>query len=157
MTRMSNETGELSRNNFRPKGTVDHIAKFLGSTDVDNELYMYKPVIYDYKGAVLSQNLQRHEDVGFEYVISKQPMQDDRPFAPSHDAKEELREGPVYRTTSDGYHEVLMKILKSKWQDYIKEKGKQETKRYLDSAGKNAVTVGKHMMTVEDKNQTIIK
>ena len=62
------ETQRLARTYFRDKIKADAISSFKD----EEEGYIYKAVTTNYIGP-MANNLQNHLDVGFEFVISKEP------------------------------------------------------------------------------------
>lgn len=131
------------RQQFRPIPKVEDIHT---PYEMDSA-FMYKNVIITYSND--PTRMRKYLEAGWEIVETTNPNIDDRDFTPNS-KKEKLRPQMLVETTKDGHEQVLMRILKSKWeQNQIDKKNKRENERAIESQrrGDRIVRRGNEIIT----------
>lgn len=112
---------------FRP---VPYVQEIHQVQDRD-PAFEYKHVILTYKSD--PNRVQRYLSQGWEIVETTEPTRDDRSFTPNS-KKETLRPQMRVETTTDGHEQILMRILKSKWeQNQLSKKSTRDQARLQDA------------------------
>lgn len=93
--------------------------------------YLYKNVIFTYRHD--PSRVDRYLDAGWEIVETTTPTRDDRSFTPNS-KEEKLRPQPCITKTTDKHEQVLMRCLKSRWdQNQIDKKKEREMLRLREA------------------------
>lgn len=94
--------------------------------------YNYKNVIFTYRSD--PGRVDRYLDMGWEIVETTENLKDDRSFTPNSKEDKKLRPQPCVTKTTDKHEQVLMRILKSKWeQNQIDKKKTNEALRLREA------------------------
>lgn len=136
------------RQQFRPVITVQDIHQ----TSDQDSAFMYKNVIMTFKHD--PDRVQRYLKAGWEIVETTEPNKDDRSFTPATKEKK-LRPQMLVETTTDGHDQILMKILKTTWeQNQMDKKGDRELARLreaqrrgdkIEKRGNEVITTGSEL------------
>lgn len=118
---------EKLRVQFRPVPYIQDI----NQTQDRDPAFMYKNLIITYRSD--PTRVQRYLKAGWEIVETTKANKDDRSFT-ANSKEDKLRPQMLVETTSDGHEQILMKILKSTWeQNQVDKKGQRDALRLQDA------------------------
>lgn len=128
-------TKEEFRKQFRPELDVNDILQWLDQ----DPAYQYKNVIMTYKteGA---KRVERYIDAGWEPVKTTESLKDDRSFT-ANSKESKLRPQYCISTTSGGHKQILMRILKTQYEENQLKKKQARDDLSLRNSRKHGETV----------------
>jgi len=128
-------TKDKFRKQFRPELDVNDILQWVDQ----DPAYHYKNVIMDYKteGA---KRIERYIDAGWEPIETTGVLKDDRVFT-ANSKESKLRPDFCISTTSCGHKQILMRILKTQFDENQLKKKQARENLSLQNSRKNGETI----------------
>jgi hypothetical protein len=128
-------TKDKFRKQFRPELDVNDILQWVDQ----DPAYHYKNVIMDYKteGA---KRIERYIDAGWEPIETTGVLKDDRVFT-ANSKESKLRPDFCISTTSCGHKQILMRILKTQFDENQLKKKQARENLSMQNSRKNGETI----------------